>query len=62
MKLKTFASISLLLFYLFGQVHAAAKCKKPNGVDGDVRFEGCLKFTCTAVNKKNGKWVESPSM
>ena len=62
MEFKTFACILGFLFCLCGQVHAVAKCKKPNGVDGDVRLEGCLKFTCTAVNKKKGQWVESPSM
>ena len=39
-----------------------AKCKKPNGVEGDVRMEGCSKFSCTAINKKKGQWVETPSM
>ena len=44
------------------QVSALARCRKPNGVEGDVRFDGCLKFTCTAINKKKGQWVDSPSM
>ena len=62
MELKTFASILLVLLQCCDHVHAAAKCKKPNGVAGDVRLEGCLKFTCTAINKKKGQWVESPAM
>ena len=62
MYLKIFASLLLLIFDWHTQVSALARCRKPNGVEGDVRFDGCLKFTCTAINKKKGQWVDSPSM
>ena len=39
-----------------------AKCKKPNGVEGDVIVDGCEQLTCTAISKKKAIWVEGPAM
>ena len=40
MYLKLFASLLLLMFDWHTQVSASARCRKPNGVEGDVRFKG----------------------
>ena len=42
-------------------VEGAARCKKPNGNEGDVVVEDCVKSTCTALNPRKGVWIEAPS-
>ena len=39
-----------------------AKCKKPSGIAGDVKVNGCKKRTCTAVTARKGVWIDGPSM
>lgn len=39
-----------------------AKCRKPNGWEGDVLVDGCEQLTCIALNAKKGIWVEGPAM
>ena len=43
------------------EVKGAARCKKPNGNEGDVVVEDCVKSTCTALNPRKGVWIEAPS-
>ena len=45
-----------------GEQKGRAKCKKPNGNEGDVLVDGCQQLTCTAISAKKGIWVEGPAM
>ena len=39
-----------------------AKCRRPNGVEGDVKVNGCEQLTCTAISAKKGIWISGPAM
>jgi len=36
-------------------------CKRPQGEEGDVFYEGCSQFTCAKKGRKL-KWIESPAI
>ena len=55
-----FAACIVLLVQ--GEPKGRAKCRKPNGWEGDVLVDGCKQLTCTAINAKKGIWLEGPAM
>ena len=59
MKSLMFWSAAILL--AAAKVEGAARCKRPNGNEGDIVVEDCVKSTCTALNSKKGVWIEGPS-
>ena len=54
-------SLSLLLL-ASGTEGQRAKCKRPNGNEGQVIVQGCTQKTCTKTTGKKGVWVEGPSL
>ena len=61
MKSLMFWSAVAAILLAVADVEAAARCKKPNGNEGDVVVEDCVKSTCTALNPRKGVWIEAPS-
>ena len=53
--------LSSFLLLLAPNIDGAAKCRKPNGNEGDIIVQGCTKETCTKINSKRGVWIEAPS-
>ena len=56
--------ILILVAVLITQIHgiSIAKCKKPKGIAGDVRVDGCRKRTCTPITVRKGVWIGGQSM
>ena len=61
MKSLMFWSAVAAMLLAVAEVEAAARCKRPNGNEGDVVVEDCVKSTCTALNPRKGVWIEAPS-
>ena len=61
MKSLMFWSAVAAMLLAVANVEGAARCKKPNGNEGDVVVEDCVKSTCTALNPRKGVWLEAPS-
>ena len=54
--------VSCVVLYLEGAMSSRAKCRRPNGVEGDVKLNGCEELTCTAISAKKGIWISGPAM
>ena len=58
-----------ILYYIAGIVllvqgarPGRAKCRRPNGVEGDIKVEGCEQLTCTAISARKAIWIPGPAM
>ena len=52
----------ILLFQVARSAKSKAKCKKPNGYEGDVKVDGCEQLTCTKISGRKGIWIPGPAM
>ena len=57
-----FCYLAFIILLFQGANCQRAKCKKPNGWEGDVKVDGCEQKTCTKVSGKKGIWIEGPAM
>ena len=54
--------VACIVLLAQGAVAGRAKCRRPNGVEGDVGGNGCEQLACTAVTPRKGVWVAGPAM
>ena len=54
--------IACIVLLVQGARSGGAKCKRPNGLEGDVRVEGCEQLTCTAISARKGIWIPGPAV
>ena len=58
----TLCFVACIVLLAQGAVAGRAKCKRPNGFEGDVKVDGCEQHTCTAVTPRKGVWISGPAM